>query len=112
MSSFEVHCEDCVRELGKPYADVHNWLDELWEVLGAEHRDIRHNVLGVEKVREMWGDEAARAAEIHIEADELCIPEIDATFKIRIAMRPDIHKVFVSEYSDHNIKLLGRFDPR
>jgi hypothetical protein len=34
------------------------------------HRVIRHNRESVEKLREAFGDEVARAAEIHIEADE------------------------------------------
>jgi len=98
MPKFEVHCADCERELGKPYEEVNSWLDELFEFLGADHRDIRHNILGVEKVRNMWGDEAAKAAEIHILADEGCIPKIDDSFKLRLAMKPHIHQAFVLEY--------------
>ena len=107
MPKFEVHCEDCVRELGKPYKEVHKWLDELFSVLGADHRDIRHNVLGVEKVRKMWGDEAAKAAEIHIMADEYCIPKIDDVFKIRVAMSTHLHQAFRLEYPNTKI---GTFD--
>jgi hypothetical protein len=33
------------------------------------HRSFRHNVNGVEEVRKKWGDEAAKAAEIHIKRD-------------------------------------------
>lgn len=98
MPKFEVHCADCVRELGKPYEEVHRWLDELFKYAGPMHRDIRHNVLGVEKVRQDWGDEAARAAEIHIIADEGCVPEIDDVFTLRLAMQPKICKLFTDEY--------------
>ena len=69
MSSFKTHCEDCVRELGEPFEEVHHWLDEYFRVVGPAHRDIRHHVAGVEKVRQMWGDGAAKAAEIHIRED-------------------------------------------
>jgi len=69
MASFEEHCEDCIRELGKPYQGVHIWLDELFKKLGPKHRDARHHIGGVEEVRKKWGDESARAAEIHIMKD-------------------------------------------
>lgn len=98
MPKFEVHCEDCVRELGEPFENVNTWLDELSSIFGPDHRDIRHNVLGVEKVRSMWGEKASKAAEIHIKADEGCIPEIDQTFQLRLAMKPHIHQAFLKEY--------------
>jgi len=68
MPKFEVHCADCIRELGEPFEQVHHWLDE-YANLGPGHRDVRHHDAGVEKVRLMWGDRAARAAELHIRAD-------------------------------------------
>jgi len=68
MPKLEVHISDCVRELGEPFEQVHNWLDE-YAGMGPGHRDIRHHAAGVEKVRQMWGDRAAKAAEIHIRAD-------------------------------------------
>ena len=98
MPKFEVHCSDCVRDLGEPFEEVHKWLDELFAYCGADHRDIRHNVKGVEKVREMWGDRAAEAARIHIIADEGKVPEIDLTFQIRLAMKPHIQEAFNKEY--------------
>lgn len=99
MPKFEVHCQDCIIELGEPFKQVHSWLDELFEYCGADHRGIRHNNLGVEKVRQMWGDRAARAAEIHIIADEGCVPEVNNQFMLRIAMKPHIFQAFKSEYN-------------
>jgi hypothetical protein len=69
MSSHSQHCADCRRELGEPFEQVHEWLDELFKVLGQKHRSVRHHTGGVEQVRKMWGDRAARAAEIHIISD-------------------------------------------
>jgi len=69
MASFDEHCEDCIRELGKPYPEVHIWLDEFFKKLGPKHRDVRHHTGGVEEVRKAWGDEAAKAAQIHIRKD-------------------------------------------
>lgn len=99
MPERKVHCSDCVRELGEPFEEVHIWLDELFEFCGSDHRDIRHNTLGVEKVRQMWGDKAARAAEIHILADEGCIPKIDNKFMIRMVMKPHIYEAFRREFN-------------
>lgn len=100
MPPFEVHCADCVKELGEPFEQVHQWLDELFAFCGSDHRDVRHNVLGVEKVREMWGDRAAEAAVIHIKADEHgIVPEVDNTFMMRMAFKPEIYEAFRLEYN-------------
>ena len=70
MPTTEQHCNDCVRKLGQPFPEVHAWLDALSEGDGSlGHRDIRHNLQGVEEIRERWGDEAAQAALIHIMLD-------------------------------------------
>jgi len=75
---FEQHCEMCQRDLGAPFKEVNRWLDELaWVDRGAwapkafdpAHRRFRHHRVGVETVRAKWGDQAARAAELHIMAD-------------------------------------------
>ena len=62
--------------MGKDWDEVHAWLDEPakeyfpWK----GHRQIRHHKEGVEEIREMWGDEAAKAAEMHIISDEKKVP--------------------------------------
>ena len=69
MAKFEEHCEDCIRELGEPFPNVHIWLDEYFILLRHKHREMRHHTEGVEEIRKMWGDKAAQAAEIHIRKD-------------------------------------------
>ena len=69
MASREQHCEDCRKALGNDFDYVHQWLDELFPRLGPKHRSARHHQGGVEQVRNMWGDKAAEAAEIHIKRD-------------------------------------------
>lgn len=69
MASFEEHCADCRHALGEDFPQVHHWLDALYKVMGPKHRSARHHTDGVEQVRKMWGDRAARAAEIHIVRD-------------------------------------------
>ncbi len=76
---------DCLNYLGESYEQVHHWLDEYAkqypvEIFEEKHRSFRHNKEGVEEVRKMWGDTAARAAELHIARDEF--GEIPKSFKI------------------------------
>ena len=69
MATTEEHCQDCLRKLGESFEHVHLWLDELQVEYGPMHRPFRHHTGGVEVVRAKWGDDAARAAEIHIRRD-------------------------------------------
>jgi hypothetical protein len=69
MASQKEHEEDCRRKLGEPFSAVHEWLDALQAEYGPMHRVFRHNLEGVEQVRALFGDAAARAAEIHIRRD-------------------------------------------
>jgi hypothetical protein len=70
MATFDEHCEETRRKLGRPWNEVHQWLDELQPSLGPEHRKVRHNVSGVVHVIETWGFEAGAAACLHIYRDE------------------------------------------
>jgi len=98
MASFKEHCADCKKELGDEFPKVHEWLDELWTLCGPDHRDVRHNNLGVEKIRQKWGDKAAKAAEIHIMKDCREIPNVESmNFKIRLSMKPQIEEAFRKE---------------
>lgn len=68
----EAHCKECSEKLGETFRYVHRWLD--WFALGKdgynpEHRKYRHHRKGIEIVRMLWGNRAARAAELHIMAD-------------------------------------------
>ncbi len=74
MASLSQHLTDCRLELGEPFGHVHEWLDALFKTLGPKHRSARHHAGGVEQVRRMWGDRAARAAEIHILRDCGTVP--------------------------------------
>ena len=69
MASREDHCQDCERELGEAFEQVHEWLDELQPEYGPVHRVFRHHTDGIARVRGRWGERAAQAAEIHIRRD-------------------------------------------
>lgn len=70
MATYEEHCKETVEKLGKPYEQVHQWLDALQPTMGPEHREIRHNLFGVKYCINKWGFEAGAAACIHIQRDE------------------------------------------
>lgn len=71
MPSFTQHCAETTAVLGKPFEEVHRWLDEFAgkPPYGMRHRKLRHHLAGIEQVRKLWGDQAAEAARLHIIAD-------------------------------------------
>jgi hypothetical protein len=70
MPDHKQHCQDCDRQLGKPFPEVHAWLDAFYGPdRDVAHRALRHHLEGVEEVRKLWGDQAARAAVLHIMLD-------------------------------------------
>jgi hypothetical protein len=71
MPPFEQHCAEFVALCGKPYEEVHRWLDEFagQPPYGMRHRKKRHHLAGTEEVRRRWGDDAAAAAPRQIIAD-------------------------------------------
>jgi DNA-binding GntR family transcriptional regulator len=71
---YKSHCLECKQKLGKDWAVVHRWLDEFACNGLNWHRGLRHHLDGVEEVRRMWGDQAAEAARLHIEADFGVVP--------------------------------------
>lgn len=86
---FIEHCKECQVALGKPWDVVHRWLDEFAPRTFPDpfHRVYRHHKEGVAEVRMKWGEEAARAAEMHILSDfrslGLChIPDKDEVMEM------------------------------
>ena len=71
MPSFTQHCTETTAALGKPFEDVHRWLDEFAGKphYGMRHRKLRHHLAGIEQARKLWGDLAATAARLRIMAD-------------------------------------------
>jgi hypothetical protein len=74
MSFIDQHCHDCKEILGKSWRKVHEFLDQYAEVFppghfSAYHRSFLHNSYGLAVVRAMWGEEAYKAAIIHLVTD-------------------------------------------
>ena len=70
------HKAECVEKLGNDWNKVHAWLDASARDYFpfVAHRQLRHHRAGVKQIRAMWGDEAAKAAELHIISDEGRVP--------------------------------------
>lgn len=71
MPNTEEHCKESIRLFGKPFTEVHLWLDALAESpdCGMRHRMKRHHLAGLEQVRRIFDEEAVKAARQHIIAD-------------------------------------------
>jgi len=87
MASRKQHCRECKEKFGKDFDHVHKWLDGLcckWEdevqYLDLNHRRHRHHEEGLEKLREMFGDEAYEAGKLHLMTDFGRIPK-EAEYK-------------------------------
>jgi hypothetical protein len=71
MSTFDKHCEESLRLFGKPYDEIHNWLDEFQGTpeYKMRHRRKRHHEAGIRQVIELFGEEAGKVARQHIISD-------------------------------------------
>ena len=69
MAHFEQHCRDCEAVLGQRYEAVNRWMDELFCKFGADHRSRRHHWRGVQEAKDLFGEEGAKAAVVHIVRD-------------------------------------------
>ena len=74
MASLDKHKEDSNRWLCNDFEEVHRWLDEYFATYGSKHRKFRHHLEGIELARELFGDQGAKAATIHILRDCRNIP--------------------------------------
>jgi hypothetical protein len=56
MPSLAEHCAETTAALGKPFEEVHRWLDEFAgkPPYGMRHRKLRHHLAGIEQVRKLW----------------------------------------------------------
>jgi len=82
---YKDHIKSCQEKTGKPWYNIHLWLDAYARKYGSQqgrHRVYRHHKEGVEEVRAKWGDEAAKAAEVHIIDDLGHVPTRDAIEKM------------------------------
>jgi len=78
------HEDSCVREFGKPFTEIHVWMDVKSGSLGRIHRMERHNILETPKqALELFGEGADEACVNHILLDALDYPELNSDPKLR-----------------------------
>ena len=69
------HEQACREEFGKPYSEVHEFLDRYYaEFRGINHRILLHHRLGIELAVQQFGEDARAPAEQHIRLDWGFIP--------------------------------------
>jgi len=74
---FQEHCEESIRLFGKPFEEVHRWLDAYAQLIdengvihfNAHHRKHRHHLAGANEILETMGRAAYEAAIMHIKSD-------------------------------------------
>jgi hypothetical protein len=74
VSDLGQHEKDCVRFVGQPWTQVHEWMDECFRELGATHRKARHHWEGIRHAEELFGLGARSAALIHVLRDCHYVP--------------------------------------
>ena len=69
--TLDEHCQESVRLFGKPYEEIHSWLDEFAGTAeyGYRHRRKRHHAEGVRRAAALFGQEAEEVARQHIVSD-------------------------------------------
>jgi len=67
----EEHEKESLVIFGKPYTEIHLWLDEFAGTpeYGMRHRRKRHHKEGLREAERLFGWDAALAARLHIMSD-------------------------------------------
>lgn len=71
MACIEDHCRESIELYGKPYCELHLWLDEFAGKpgIGMRHRRFRHHRAGIEEAARLFGDAVREVAERHVMTD-------------------------------------------
>lgn len=78
---------DCSRKtFGKPWLEVHRFLDQYFPDFGMYHRIVLHHERGIDLVVAKFGEEARPIAEQHILDDQRRIPKDWRDFDFELNM--------------------------
>lgn len=70
MPSQKEHEQRCLEVLGKPWPEVHKWLDQFFfHTPTLAHRIVLHHQLGIELGVKQFGEESRKALELHLRDD-------------------------------------------
>lgn len=65
------HCIESEQLFGRPYEEIHRWLDEFAgsEKHGMKHRRVRHHEAGIREAVGLFGPRVEKVARQHIISD-------------------------------------------
>lgn len=69
------HIDRSRKAFGKPWIEVHRFLDQYFPQFGMYHRIVLHHQRGIDLVVARFGEDARLVAEQHILDDQKRIPE-------------------------------------
>jgi hypothetical protein len=69
MPNLRKHCYYSKKRTGKDFKELHVWMDKPAEILGIDHRRVRHDLSYIPEVIEKFGKEAIAEFLMHISAD-------------------------------------------
>lgn len=75
MSNINTHCKNSEKRTGKSFEELHKWMDEPGDVLGMDHRRVRHDLSYIGEVKEKFKVEGVREFLRHIAEDYLATAE-------------------------------------
>lgn len=69
--TLEEHERESLELFGRPWTEVHLWLNEFVgkPEAGMSHRRFRHHKSGVREAEKLFGEEGALAARLHVISD-------------------------------------------
>ncbi len=65
----EEHEKESIQYFGKPYTEIHNFLDQFYRHTGAKHRKYYHHLAGLKIIKKRFGEDAVKVAKKHIISD-------------------------------------------
>ena len=71
MATTQEHCMESLLAFGKPFKEVHRWLDQFAgkPSYGMRHRHLRHHEAGIREAMHLFGPDAGAAARQQIITD-------------------------------------------
>lgn len=84
------HIDRAQKTFGRPWVEVHRYLDQYFPQFGMYHRIVLHHQRGIDLVVAKFGKEAQPVAEQHILDDQQRIPEDWRDFDFSLNMADSI----------------------
>lgn len=118
----EEHEQKTIALFGRPFSEIHAWIDQYYPKFGIRHRIFLHHLIGAELAVRTFGDEAVRPVVVqHIEDDIGFVPKdwlsCDKIWETLVEDDSEVRRTLVRIYGrkvfdqvniDHGIKPKGR----